>query len=334
MRDGGAPTRRAFLRALAAAPLLAACDVREYARQRGAKLRLSIATGPVGGTYYTYGGGVAKIISANVRNVEATAELTSASVDNLTFLRNGQADLAFTIAPALQDAYRGTGTFARIGRVPVAALAVLYVQPTHLVTLASRRVASLADLRGRIVSTGIPGSGTEDIVLQILEAAGMKPDTDIRRQRLGPNQAAEALRDGKIDAFFWSAGVPNNAVLDLTTTLGRRVTLLPTAEVLPALQRRHGSAIFVEVVIPRRTYPGLDVDVPTVGTSSLLVVDEAMGEALAYDITRALFDHQPELAAIRAEARALKPELASTGSPVPFHPGAIRFYHERGAWRG
>lgn len=306
--------------------------MREYARQRGAKLRLSIATGPVGGTYYVYGGGIAKIISAYVRNVEATAELTSASADNLRFLRNGQADLAFTTAPTLRDAYRGTGMFARLGRVPVAALAVLYLQPTHLVTLASRHVTSLDGLRGKVVSTGLPGSGTEDIVLQILDAAGLSPDSDIRRHRLGPTQAAEALRDGKIDAFFWSSGLPNGAVLDLMTTLGRRVMLLPTADVLPMLHRRHDSTIFVQVIIPRGAYPGLDVDVPTVGTSSLLVADQAMSEVLAYEITRALFEHQHELAAIRPEARTLRPELASTGSPVPFHVGAIRFYRERGVW--
>jgi TRAP transporter TAXI family solute receptor len=170
--------------------------------------------------------------------------------------------------------------------------------------------------------------------MRLLRLAGLDPVRDVRRARLSAAESAEALKDGKIDAFFWSSGLPNGAVLDLMTTLGRRVTLLPTADVLPVLQRRHGSAIFLQVTIPRGAYPGLDVDVPTVGTSSLLVVDQAMSEPLAYEITRALFEHQHELAAIRPEARTLRPGLASTGSPVPFHSGAIRFYRERGVWSG
>lgn len=314
-------------------PLATGCDVREYARRHGAKLRLSIATGPIGGPYYVYGGGVAKIISKYVRNVEATAEVTSGSVDNLKFLRDGRADLAFTATLSLHDSYRGTGAFARVGRVPAAALAVLYVQPTHLVTFATKRVGSLLDLQGKVVSTGVPGSGTEEIALRILDAAGLDLAVDIRRHRLGPMQAAEALKDGKIDAFVWSSGLPNSAVLDLTTTFGRQVRFLPTADVLPRLQRKYGSGIFLQVNIPRGTYPGLDVDVPTVGVASLLVADRAMSESLAYEITRALFEHRDELVAIHPEARNLTPEFASIGSPVPFHQGSIRYYRERGVWK-
>ena len=331
--------RRLFLRALAvragalAAPaLLAACDVREYARARGAKQRLSIATGQVGGAYYVLGGGLAKVISDHVPNVQVTAELTAASVDNLKFLRAGQVDLGLALGPSLADAYDGAGTFREFGRVPVRTLAVLYTQPMHLVTLARYGIARVADLRGRVVSTQNPGSGTEVIALRMLEAAGLDPDRDLTRERLGPAQAIDALKDGKIEAFFQGSAVPSPAVLELATTLGREMRLVPSGDLLAVLHRRYGAVQFPLSIIPARSYSGQESDVPTVGSATVLVVDEKMSETLAYAVTRAILEHTAELAAIHPVAKTFTPGRAATGSPVPFHPGAIRYYRERGVW--
>jgi TRAP transporter TAXI family solute receptor len=328
--------RRGFLRALGATAGGVAlggaigCDVREYARAHGAKLRLSIATGPIGGTYYVYGGGLASVISRHVPNVEATAELTSASVDNLKFLRMGRADLALVVGTSLYEAYTGTESFQAIGRVPVRALAVLYTQPMHFVTFAEKGIASLADLRGKVVSTGTPGSGTDEMVPKMLRAAGLDPATDIRRHRLGAGNAAEALRDGKIDAFFWSAGVPSAAVMDLATSFRERLRLVASADVLPALQRPETPPLYLRSIIPGGSYPGLGEDVATVGVATLLVADASLSEPLAHDITKMLIDRREELGAIHAEARTLTPSSASTGSPIAFHPGAARYYREQG----
>jgi len=307
-----------------------ACDVREYARAHGAKLRLSIATGPIGGTYYVYGGGLASAISRHLPKVEATAELTGASVDNLKFLRLGRADLALVTGTALYEAYSGTESFRELGRVPVRALAVLYVQPLHLVTFAEQRIGSLRDLRGKVVSTGTPGSGTDEMVPRILRAAGLDPATDIRRHRLGPSNAGEALRDGKIDAFFWSAGVPSAAVLDLATSFRGRLRLVATADVLAALQRPNTPPLFLHSVIPGGSYPGIAGDVATVGVATLLVADASLDESLAHDITRLLFDRREEMGAVHAQARSLTVTFASSGSPIPFHTGAARYYREHG----
>jgi len=318
---------------VAALPAAIACDVREYARARGAKLRLSIATGQVGGAYYVLGGGLAKVISDHVPNVQVTAELTAASVDNLKFLRAGQVDLGLTLGPSLADAYLGTGTFREFGRVPVRTLAVLYTQPMHLVTLARHRITRVADLRGRVVSTTNPGSGTEIIALRMLEAAGLDPDRDLVRERLGPAQSGDALKDGKIEAFFFSSGVPSPAVLEVATSFGAETRLVPSDDLLPLLQQRYGAEQFSRSIIPARSYPGQESDVATVGSATLLVVDEKMSEALAYEITRAVFEHTAELAAIHPVARTFSAEGAAAGSPAPFHPGAIRYYRERGVWR-
>jgi TRAP transporter TAXI family solute receptor len=334
-------SRRAFIRAAltrvgvaVVAPAIAACDVREFARKHGGKLRLSFATGPVGGVYYVYGAAIARLIARHLPNVEATAEVTSASADNLKLIARGRADLALVLGPTLDEAYRGTGTFAAIGRVPARVLATLYVNLMHLVTFDGSGIRSLADLRGRVVSLGPPGSGTEGIAVAMLQAVGIDPVTGIRRHGLAPAAAADALKDGKLDAFFWSSGAPQSAVLDVATTPGRRLRLIPNAEAVPALQAKHGRALFFAADIPAAAYPTLRDAVPTVAAANLLVADAAISDSLAYDILRTTFDHREELLAVHPAARELSLVTAAAAAPAPFHPGAARLYRERGVWRG
>jgi hypothetical protein len=274
------------------------------------------------------------MLGARVPNVQVTSEVTAASVDNLKFIRAGQADLALVIGPSLADAYRGEDLFREGGRVPVRTLATLYTQPMHIVTLARHGIASVAGLRGRVVSTQNPGSGTEVVARRMLEAAGLDPERDLTRERLGPAQAMDALRDGKLHAFFLSSGVPMPAVVELASSVGPEMVLVPSAELLPELHRRYGASQFPLSVIPARAYSGQEKEVPTVGCATLLVADEKLGEALAYEITRAVFDHADEVAAVHPVAKQFSPALGATLSPVPYHPGAERFYRERGAWAG
>jgi TRAP transporter TAXI family solute receptor len=294
------------------------------------KLRLSIATGGTGGVFYPYGGGIAKVITEHVPNVEATAEVTAASVDNLKFLRDHKADLALTTADSLADAVNGNDVFKGT-KLPLRALAVLYVNYTQVVALASSPIRTLPDLKGKVVSTGSPGSGGELTAFRILEAAGINPATDIQKQSLGVAQAADALKDGKIDAFFWSGGLPTAALLDLAHTPGISIRLLANDDVLPALQRSYGPLYFIRNV-PKTMYPGLERDVPVVSVTIVLAVHEDMPSDLAYGITRVLFEHQAELAAIHPEARNLSLATAVEGSPAPFHEGAIRYYSAQHAW--
>jgi len=305
---------------------------REFARTHGGVVRLSIATGNTGGVYYPYGGGLAKIIGESLR-VQATAEVTAASVDNLRLIQQRKVDIAFTLADTLDDAARGRGAFRRTGAVKARALAVLYPNYTHVATIAGTGIERLTDVRGRVVSTGSPGSGTEVIALRALRAAGLDPDRDVRRQALSVNASVDALKDGKIDAFFWSGGLPTASILDLASSIGITAKLLPNDEVLPALQRDYGAALYSRLLMPKDSYPGMTSDVGVVGVQNVLVVHEAMEEQLAYDLTRVLFEKQAALAAIHPEARHLSLARAVDGSPVPFHPGAERFYRERGAWK-
>jgi TRAP transporter TAXI family solute receptor len=314
---------------IAAALLVAGCS--QLPGQAETR-RLSIATGGTGGVYYPYGGGIAKVLSEALPGVEATAEVTAASVDNLKFLKQGTSDLAFTMADTAEDSATGRNAFADVGPIPARTLAVLYPNYMHLVTRAESPIRRVADLRGRVVSIGAPGSGAVVMAERILEAAGLDPRRDLRAQGLGAAQSADALKDGKVDAFFFSGGLPTAAILDLANTPGVTPRLVPLADVLPALQQKYGASLYFPAVIPRAVYD-VEADVPVIAVANLLVVSESMPETLAHDITRVLFEHQPTLATIHPQGRELSLETALRGSPIPFHPGAIRFYRERGVWR-
>jgi len=296
-----------------------------------AKRRLSIATGGTGGVFYPYGGGIAKVISGSLDNVEATAEVTAASIDNLKFIKQGNSDLAFTMSDTARDALLGHDVFKDFGAVPLRTLAVLYSSYTHLVTLESSGITDVAHVKGRVISMGAAGSGTATLGYRILEAAGLDTKRDIRAQNLGVAQSVDALKDGKIDAFFWNGGLPTASVLDLVNTPGIKARFLATDAFLPPLAKTFGPSLYYREIIPRGMYKQ-DADIPVVGVAVLLVVSETMDEALAHDITRVLFDKQPELATIHPQARELSLKTALTGSPIPFHQGAIRYYRERQVW--
>ena len=298
----------------------------------GLTVRISIATGGTGGVYYPYGGGIAKVISDHLNGVEATAEVTAGTVDNLKFIANRSADLAFGLADSIDDAAHQRGVFADFGAIPIRALAVLYDNYNHIVSITSSGIETVSDLNGRVVSTGAPGSGTEVSAFRILEAAGLNPETDITRQSLGAAQSVGAIKDNKIDAFFFSGGIPTGAILDLASTPGRTIKVVPNGETLGTLQEQYGSLVYHNSPIPPSIYSGMEDTVTVVAVSNVLVVHEEMNEALAYEITRVLFENDGELAAVHPMAAVLTLENATVGSPIPFHDGAIRYYRERETW--
>ena len=287
--------------------------------------RLSIATGGTGGVYFVYGGALADQITQHIEGTEATAESTSASVDNMLLIADGSSDIAFSLADTAADAVEGREQFEE--PVPAQALAQLYTNYTQVVTTAGSGIESIEDLRGKRVSIGSPGSGTEVIALRVLEAAGVDPDADMDRQQLGVDESVAATRDGNLDAFFWSGGLPTGAVTDLATT--EEIRLLPTAEYVAPLQEEYGE-VYQESIIPAGTYDGVDEDVAVVGVPNYLVVNEEMDEEMAYGITRLLFERQEALAAAHPEANNLDLETAQNVTPLELHPGAQRYYDEAG----
>ena len=291
-------------------------------------VRLSIATGGTGGVYYPLGGGMANVLSKYIPYAEATAEVTTASVDNCLLVGQGKADLALIMADTGLDAYQGKAQFK--GKVPLRTVAVLYPNNMHMVTVEGKGIEKITDLKGRRVSTGAPGSGTEVMALRVIEAYGLDPNKDMTRDRLSVSESAGALKDGKIDAFFWVGGLPTAAITDLGATPGVKMKLIGHAEAVPKMREKYGP-LYVKGVIPVKTYPGQSMEIPIAVVWNLLVCNENMKESLAYDLVKTLFDHKPELVASHREASSLSLEhQAGGGSPIPFHPGAIRYFTEKG----
>ena len=283
---------------------------------------LSVATGGTGGVYQVYGGGLADVISDELDGYQATAETTSASVDNIKLIAQKDTDVAFTLADTAIDAVEGRESFDE--PQPVRALAQIYTNYTQIGTTAGKDISSVEDLRGKRVSVGDPGSGTEVIALRVLEAAGLDPDKDIDRSQLGVDESVNAVRDGSIDAFFWSGGLPTGAVTDLATT--DDLVLVPNAEYVPKLQDEYGDA-YQEATIPADSYKGLDEDVPVIGVPNLLVVHEEMENDLANDLTALLFAQKKRLTQVHPEAENLdRQEAQDVVPPVELHPGAQSYF--------
>jgi uncharacterized protein len=291
-------------------------------------VRLSIATGGTGGVYYPLGGGLANVLTTTLPTVEATAEVTSASVDNIKLVGAGKADIAFTLADTAADGFNGTGKFKE--KVPVRALAVIYANKSQWVTVEGSGIQKLQDLKGKRISTGAPGSGTETIALRMLEAAGLNPEKDVTREKLSVAESVNAIKDRKIAAFFWSGGVPTAAVTDLAATPGIKMKLIDHADLIPALVKKYGP-LYVKGSIPAKSYPGQTQDAQVADVWNLLVVNEKMDEKLTYDIVKTIFEKKADLVAVHSEAQNLSLEKQyEGGSPIPFHPGAARYFAEKG----
>ena len=281
--------------------------------------------------YYPYGGGLAKVLNEDLADVRATAEVTAASVDNMKLIRDGRADVAFTLADTLADAVAGRGAFD--GRpVPAVSLAVLYSNYTQIITLASSGIRRVADLRDDRVHR-LARSGTEVTALRLLAAAGVDPGRDVhaagaRRIRIG--RCVEGRQDRRVLLERRAADRGGPGLCAHARDCHSPASRTPTDPA--ALQPRARRPLFRAADSGRRL-PGVDGAVPVVGVANVLVVNRSMPDALAYDITRLLFEHQRELAAIHPEARNLTLATAVKGSPAPFHPGAIRYYRERASAR-
>jgi len=293
------------------------------------KYSLSIATGGTGGVYYPLGGGMANILSKYVPGLQATAEVTGGSIDNLKLIATGKPYIAFSMADAGQDAYRGEDKFKGT-KVPLRTLMVLYPNRMHVVTIDGIGITKMADLRGKRVSTGSPGSATEVMGFRVIEAAGLDKDRDMKRERLGVAESVNALKDRKIDAFFWVGGLPTAAVTDLANTPGIKIRMIDHADTVAAMNRKYGP-LYIEDVIPKATYRGMDTDNKQATVWNILVSHENLSNRTAYNIVKTIFEKRDDLIAVHKEAENFRLEnQKAAASPIPFHPGAVKYFAERG----
>ena len=290
---------------------------------------LSIATGGTGGVYYPLGGGMAAALSKYVPGMQATAEVTGGSVANLQLIGTGKPYIALTMADATLDAYKGTDKFT--GKpVPVRTLMVLYPNRMHVVTITASGVKKMADLKGKRVSTGSGGSATEVMAFRVIEAAGLDKDADMKRERLGVSESVNALKDRKIDAFFWVGGLPTAAVTDLANSPGVTIQMIDHADLVPAMNRKYGN-LYVKDAISKEVYKGMAADNPQATVMNLLVTHQDMDDKTAYNIVKTIFDKRDELIRSHKEAENFKLENQKTNaSSIPWHPGAIKYFAEQG----
>ena len=275
------------------------------------------------------GGGLGAVLSKYVPGMQATAEVTGGSVDNLKLIGTEKPYIGFTMADAGLDALKGQDKF-KGNQVPLRTLMVLYPNRMHLVSVEGKGVSKLSDLKGKRISTGSPGSATEVMAFRILEAAGIDKDKDVKRERLGVAESVNAMKDNKIDAFFWVGGLPTAAVTDLANTPGTKIKMIDHSEVVAKMNQKYGN-LYVEDSIPKSMYKGMDSDNKQATVMNLLVTHEKMDDKTAYNIVKAVFDHKADLVAVHKEAENFKLEnQKASASPMPFHPGAVKYFAEKG----
>ena len=290
---------------------------------------ISIATGGTGGVYYPMGGGVAAVLSKHVPGMQATAEVTGGSVDNLKLIGTGKPYIAFSMTDAAQDAMRGEDKF-KGNKVPLKTLMILYPNRMHVVSVEGRGIAKMADLKGKRVSTGSPGSATEVMAFRVIEAVGLDKDADLKRERLGVAESVNAIKDGKIDAFFWVGGLPTAAVTDLANTPNTKIKMIDHADAVAAMNKKYGN-LYVQDAIPKDTYKGMEADNHQATVMNILVSHESMDDKTAYSIVKAIFDRKDDIVAVHKEAANFKLESQkASASPIPFHPGAVKYFAEKG----
>ncbi len=300
------------------------------------KTRLSIATGLKGGVYYPVGIGLAQLISKHLPDVDAKTVETTGSVENVRLLHAGKVQLALTGPDTAWYAYQGHLKGIN-QKVALRTLLALYSNYMHIVTLDGSGIKSVADLRGKRVSTGVAGSGTEAKGLRVMEAYGVTTKDLKSQAHLGVSESALALKEKKIDAFFWDGGLPTSPVEKLAAMPGIKIRLLPNGEAVEKMVAKYGPFYFAGK-IAKGVYQNVDQDVPVAVVTNLLVVEDKLDEKLAYQITKLFLEKTAELAAMhsaaaevslefrpgRAQAQTAAEPIAAarfvTGKPVPSMP--------------
>ncbi|MBU0544651.1 MAG: TAXI family TRAP transporter solute-binding subunit [Proteobacteria bacterium] len=291
-----------------------------------ADTNLVLATGGTAGTYYPFGGAMARIWNTKIPGMNVTAQTTGASAENIRLVNKKEVELALVQSDTLDFAYNAKEAFKEPIKT-MSAIAVLYPEIIQVVTRADYPIKSITDLKGKKVGVGAPGSGTEANFRQLMDVYGLAKG-DVNSQYLSFSESAEAFKDRHIDAFIVTAGIPNAAIMDISTQNEIRIINIP-AETAAKLTVKY--PFLAAVKVPANTYKSLTQDVETVAVNAVLIVGNDVSADVVYNMTKALFDNQAELASAHAKGKELNLQNAVKGVSIPFHPGAMKYYKEKGA---
>ncbi len=310
---------------------LAACGGGEKAKEgekAPEKVFLNISTSTSGGTFYAVGGKVADMITKNIPNVQATAEVTAGGVENARLIKNKETNIAFMPGDTLYNAVNGLGEFKSDGKIEITQIAALYETPLQVVTMERTKIKSIKELKGKKVSIGAPGSSTAIRAEIVLKAHGLTLD-DIKVDTTTSGEAATQMLDGTIDAAFFASGAPMAAIMDVASK--EKIVLLPVEPDAMAVIDKNSPDLF-KVTLKAGVYPNVDKDVDCVANMAILSCRPDMDETLVYNITKMLFEQKDEfITAHKSLAKSFTPENAVSQVRItPFHPGALKYYKEKG----
>ncbi|HWR43622.1 TAXI family TRAP transporter solute-binding subunit [Sporomusa sp.] len=302
---------------------LVGCGGNRAASQKPTQMIL--ATGGTAGTYHPFGSAMARIFNSKVQNVNVTAQLTGASIENLRLVNKKEAELAIVQSDMLDYAYNGKESFRE--KLPnLTGIAVLYPEVIQLVVRPDSGINTIADLKGKKVGVGAPGSGTEANFRQLIDVFGLDYQV-LTPQYLSFAESADQFKGKRLDAFLVTAGIPNSAIQDVSSQQNIIILSLADDKITRLTQKYPFLASFT---IPANTYKDQSEVIKTVAVSATLIVGPQVPEDVVYNITKALFENQAELAQAHAKGIELTLETAVKGMPVPFHPGAARYFKEKG----
>ena len=291
----------------------------------GAQQFINVLTGGTSGVYYPLGVAIGKIFSDKIPDVKTQVQATKASVENLILLQQGRGEIAFTLGDSLKAAWDGdeeAGFKHKLDKLRT--IGAIYPNYIQIVATAESGIKTLADLKGKSLSVGAPKSGTELNARAILGAAGLSYKDIGKVEYLPFAESIDLMKNRQLDATLQSAGLGVASLKDLSTSTEIAMVSVPK-EVVDKI-----GPPFVPVIVPANTYSGQDKDVPTAAVVNYLVTSSAVSDDLAYQMTKLVFESLPELANSHAAGKEIRLEAAALGSPVPLHPGAIRYYREKG----
>lgn len=286
---------------------------------------INVLTGGTSGVYYPLGVALTKIYAEAIPDSRPTAQATKASVENLNLLQAGKGEVAFTLGDSYALAVAGdaeAGFKAPLDKLRT--IAAIYPNFIQIVASKESGIKTLADLKGKRISVGAPKSGTELNARAILGAAGLTYDDFAKVEYLPFAESVELMKNRQLDATLQSAGLGVASIRDLASAVPITVVEVPGAVVEKV------GAPYVAVTIPAGTYTGQDADVATAGVVNFLVTRSDLSDDLVYGMTKGMFDHLPDMVAAHAAAKAISLDGAAKASPAPLHPGAARYYKEKG----
>ncbi len=291
-------------------------------------VKLILATGGTAGTYYPFGGSMAKIWNSKIPGMNVTAQATGASAENVRLINKKEAELALVQSDTIDFAYNAKEAFKEPLKA-MSALAVLYPEIIQVVVRGDGPVKTFADLKGKKVGVGAPGSGTEANFRQLCDVYGLKKE-DVNSQYLSFSESAEAFKDKHIDAFIVTAGIPNAAIMDISTQHDIRILNIP-ADITQKLTEKY--PFLSAAKVPAGTYKNQTAEVSTVAVNAVLIVSSELKDDVVYNLTKTLFDNQAELGSAHAKGKELSLEKAVKGVSIPYHPGAVKYFKEKGAMK-